>query len=88
VRGYDAWLTTDRSMEAQEAWADWVVDEWEQFAETQGLPLEACEEGHEIHGIYDGWEKLTLAIVEYRGRLEEEAAVREWEGWEEEHMGE
>ena len=72
---YDAWLTTDRLRDEQEAYADYISDEWQKFSEDHGLPFTACEEEHEAYRIYEGWLKLFQMTEEYVARVNES----EWE---------
>lgn len=65
----DAWLTTDRLGDAQQAAADREVDAWEEFCawslglcEFYQVPIHACEEGHEDHHIFVAYEELVKLI--------------------------
>jgi hypothetical protein len=69
---YDQWLTTDTSQDSLNAYSDWLIGEWEKYAEDQHLPIEACEDDHEAHNIYQAWETLLLAVDTYHSHLAED----------------
>ena len=76
---YDSWLTTDHSTEERIKQAEWLIDEWEKFAEAKNLPVSwgGGDEG-ETHLIYNLWETLWLAIEEHYTIEAEDQMYEDW----------
>lgn len=77
---YDRWLTTDTAGDEAEAYAEWVVGEWETYAETNRLPYAMADEDDPDHAVYAAWEASLFATQAYHDKLQADA---EWAAAEE-----
>jgi hypothetical protein len=81
MRGYDAWLTTDRMAEAHErdmerieaAWEGWTCTEVEDGGGNGYISVDAIEDDHPQHAVYVAWLALFEAVQAELARQEAEA---------------
>jgi CRISPR/Cas system CSM-associated protein Csm2 small subunit len=81
-RNYDAWLTTDRAAEAQERAWDLMHDAWEAVAEALDLPVDAADDEHPEHALFEAFVTFYTATDAYHMRLEAEAEAEMYRGLE------
>jgi len=68
-RNYDAWVTREPDLGG-----DALEQAWEAFVDSDSrVEIEACEEDHPDHNIYEAWESLELLLDARSNRLQDEA---------------
>lgn len=83
---FDRWLTTDRVAEAADALHQILDEAWTKWSAEHGVPLEACEDDHPAHQVYEAWLNLYVELDAYyeakaEAELDEALAAQEAEGY-------